>query len=63
MIGAFAGGFAAGAIAGLLFSLYLLSHIKHQAENLIVDATREMLKIEGLPSEVKRKLLELLNRI
>jgi hypothetical protein len=60
---AFFGGLVVGALASFLFDLYLLAHIKREAENLIVYATREMLKIEGLPSEAKHKLLEILNRI
>jgi hypothetical protein len=63
MVGAFFGGFAAGALASYLFSLYLLSNIEHKVEKFITQAKDEMLKIEGLPAEAKHELLEILNRI
>jgi hypothetical protein len=63
MIGAFFGGFAAGALASFLFSLYLLSNIEHKIEKFIAQTKGEILKIEGLPSEAKHDILEILNRL
>jgi hypothetical protein len=63
MVGAFFGGFAAGALAGYLFSLYLLSHIENDVKKFIAQTKGEILKIEDLPSEAKRNILEILNRL
>jgi hypothetical protein len=63
MVGAFFGGFAAGALASYLFGLYLLSNIEKKIDRFITQANDEMLKIEGLPAEAKHELLEILNRL
>jgi hypothetical protein len=63
MVGAFFGGFAAGALASYLFSLYLLSHIESEVKKFIAQVKSEILKIEDLPSGAKHELLDILNRL
>jgi hypothetical protein len=63
VVGAFFGGFAAGALASYLFGLYLLSNIEKKADKFIARVKGEILKIEGLPSEAKHELLDIINRL